>query len=93
MSLQTSFCKNCAETEVAPRAPRICRSIESFILITASDTLTLVLDGDERVVMKPGDVVVQRGTIHAWVNETDEWARMYFVLLRKLFPREALLGC
>ncbi|GJE89078.1 cupin domain-containing protein [Phanerochaete sordida] len=54
-------------------------SLDYGILI--SGTLTLVLDDGKRVVMKPGDVVVQRGTIHAWVNETDEWARMYFVLL------------
>ena len=50
------FCKNCAETEVAPRAPRICKSIESFIPITASDTLTLVLDALSTLLL------VQRGT-------------------------------
>ncbi|KIP03840.1 hypothetical protein PHLGIDRAFT_31632 [Phlebiopsis gigantea 11061_1 CR5-6] len=50
------FCKNCAETEVVPRAPRICKSIESFIPITASDTLTLVLDALSTLLL------VQRGT-------------------------------
>ena len=47
-----------------------------------SGSLVLVLDDNKRVLMKPGDVIVQRGTIHAWVNETDEWTRMYFVLIR-----------
>src|SRR6478736_6215624 len=28
----------------------------------------LELDDGERVSLKPGDVVVQRGTMHAWVN-------------------------
>lgn len=38
------------------------------------------LDGDERVDMKAGDVCVQRGTIHGWVNYSDKPARLYFVL-------------
>lgn len=38
------------------------------------------LDNDEVVHMKPGDVCVQRGTIHGWTNKTDKPARMYFVL-------------
>jgi quercetin dioxygenase-like cupin family protein len=24
---------------------------------------------------------VQRGTVHAWENETDEWVRMFVVLV------------
>ena len=39
-----SFCKNCSDSEVFPRASRICKSIEGFIPVTSSDTLTLVLD-------------------------------------------------
>lgn len=50
------FCKNCAETEVTPRVPRICKSIEGFIPITASDTLTLVLDALSALLL------AQRGT-------------------------------
>lgn len=38
------FCKNCSDSEVFPRASRICKSIEGFIPVTSSDTLTLVLD-------------------------------------------------
>ncbi|EKM52481.1 uncharacterized protein PHACADRAFT_211736 [Phanerochaete carnosa HHB-10118-sp] len=56
-------------------------SLDYGILISGS--LTLVLDDNKRVVMKPGDVIVQRETIHSWINETDEWTRMYFVILRK----------
>jgi hypothetical protein len=33
--------------------------------------------------MKPGDVCVQRGTIHAWINPFDKPARVYFVLTGK----------
>lgn len=31
--------------------------------------------------LQPGDVVVQRGTIHAWVNRGKATARVAFVLL------------
>lgn len=40
----------------------------------------LVLDGEE-VHLKRGDIVVQRGTNHAWSNRTEQMARMLFVLL------------
>jgi len=31
--------------------------------------------------MRPGDVLIQRGTYHAWSNRTDRIARMLFVLI------------
>jgi len=40
----------------------------------------LVLDADE-VELGPGDIVVQRGTNHAWSNRSEETVRMVFVLL------------
>ncbi|KAJ7579034.1 hypothetical protein C8J56DRAFT_1059269 [Mycena floridula] len=49
--------------------------------IVTKGQVVLVLDNDERIVLKEGDIVVQRGTIHSWRNETDEWARIYFVVL------------
>jgi quercetin dioxygenase-like cupin family protein len=36
---------------------------------------------DSTVKLKPGDVVVQRGTNHAWVNRSDKRARAAFVLI------------
>jgi len=42
--------------------------------------VTCVLD-DGDTVLRPGDVLVQRGTQHAWVNRTDRPARMLFVLV------------
>ena len=42
--------------------------------------ITLIVDaGETRLV--PGDVVVQRGTNHAWANRSGKMARMLFVLL------------
>lgn len=42
--------------------------------------LTLVLDTGE-VALKPGSVVVQRGTNHAWANRSNRPCRMLFVLV------------
>lgn len=41
----------------------------------------LLLDSGERRTMKRGDVAVQRGTMHQWINPSKtEWTRMLFVL-------------
>lgn len=48
--------------------------------IVISGEIVLLLDEDE-VVLRPGDVVVQRGTIHAWANRSDEICRMAFILV------------
>ena len=42
--------------------------------------MTLVLD-DSEVLLKPGSVVVQRGTTHAWANRSGKLCRMLFVLV------------
>jgi quercetin dioxygenase-like cupin family protein len=43
--------------------------------------VTLELEEGERIVLKEGDTVVQRGTMHTWRNETNEWAKVFFVML------------
>jgi mannose-6-phosphate isomerase-like protein (cupin superfamily) len=40
----------------------------------------LLLDDDE-LLLKAGDVVVQRGTSHSWANRSDKPCRMAFVLI------------
>ncbi|WP_043310438.1 cupin domain-containing protein [Pseudomonas sp. ML96] len=49
----------------------------------------LVLDGEE-VHLKRGDIVVQRGTNHAWSNRTEAMARMVFILLDGRYAPELL---
>jgi quercetin dioxygenase-like cupin family protein len=52
--------------------------------IVLSGEVWLVVDeGETR--LGPGDVVVQRGTNHAWSNRTEQPARMAFVLVDGLF--------
>lgn len=49
--------------------------------IMVAGTMVMVLDDAKEIELKSGDVVVQRGTIHAWHNRSSDWARMTFVLL------------
>ncbi len=53
-------------------------TIDYGILIAGE--LWLVLDEGE-TKLNVGDVVIQRGTNHAWSNRTNEIARMVFILL------------
>lgn len=48
--------------------------------IVIEGEMTLVLDKGE-ALLKPGSVVVQRGTNHAWANRSDKPCRMLFVLV------------
>lgn len=47
--------------------------------VVLAGEIVLVLDEDE-INLRPGDVVVQRGTIHAWANRSNQICRMLFVL-------------
>jgi quercetin dioxygenase-like cupin family protein len=48
--------------------------------IVLAGEVWLVLDEDE-IRLQPGDIVVQRGTNHAWSNRTEDMVRMAFILL------------
>ena len=48
--------------------------------IVLEGEITLVLD-DSEVTLRAGDIVVQRGTDHAWANRGDVPARVAFILV------------
>jgi hypothetical protein len=48
-------------------------------LVLAGEIWLLVDEGEVR--LGPGDIVIQRGTNHAWSNRTEEVARIAFILL------------
>ena len=48
--------------------------------VVLSDEIWLELD-DSEVHLKPGDCVVQRGSMHAWRNRSDKPCVMSFVLI------------
>lgn len=49
--------------------------------IVLEGELDMELDGGESVHLKAGDVVVQRGTNHAWLNKSDLPAKMAWILI------------
>jgi quercetin dioxygenase-like cupin family protein len=55
------------------------RSLDYGIVLAGE--IDLELDEGRIVSLNVGDVVVQRGTIHAWINRGSSPARMAFVLL------------
>ena len=55
--------------------------------IVISGEITLVLDRGE-TLLKQGDVVVQRGTNHAWANRSGKSCRMLFILVDGRFDPE-----
>src|SRR5262245_15302522 len=58
--------------------PMMHRSEEIDYGIVIEGEMTLVLD-DSEVQLKPGSVVIQRGTNHAWANRSSKPCRMVFV--------------
>ena len=55
--------------------------------IVLEGELVLVLDGGE-TRLRAGDIVVQRGTSHAWANRSGRPARMAFILIDGAFEPE-----
>jgi hypothetical protein len=55
-------------------------------IVLAGEVWLVVDDGETR--LQPGDVVVQRGTNHAWSNRTENTARMAFMLVDGAFADE-----
>jgi quercetin dioxygenase-like cupin family protein len=55
------------------------RSVDYGVVLEGQ--IEMELDDGVRVKLKAGDVVVQRGANHAWVNTSDSLARMVFVLV------------
>ena len=69
-------------TEWAPGHARFTHRTETVdYAILLSGEIDLELDGGEVVHLKPGDVVVQRGTIHTWVNRGSVPAVTAFILI------------
>jgi mannose-6-phosphate isomerase-like protein (cupin superfamily) len=63
------------------------RTLDYVVVIEGE--LVLILD-DSEVILKPGDVVVQRGTDHAWENRSGTIARAAFFHIDARFSDELL---
>lgn len=69
------------------RHPFMHRTESVDYAVVLSGEITLLLD-DQNVVLKAGDVVIQRGTNHAWSNRSDTPAMMLYVLIDGEFDGE-----
>lgn len=63
-----------------PRDPGMHRTPTIDYAVILSGEIDMLLD-DSEVHLKVGDVVVQRGTNHAWVNRADAPCQVAFILL------------
>jgi quercetin dioxygenase-like cupin family protein len=61
-------------------------------VICISGEIDMVLDDSESVTLRAGDVVIQRGTDHAWVNRGQGPCRLAVVLLDALPKREGSIS-
>jgi quercetin dioxygenase-like cupin family protein len=51
-----------------------------YALILAGE-IDMEVDNGERISLNPGDVVIQRGTNHSWINRGTTWGRIAFILI------------
>ena len=63
-----------------PRHPLMHRTLTIDYVIVMQGEIDMLLD-DSELHLKAGDVVIQQGTNHAWVNRGTEPCRIAFVLI------------
>ncbi len=73
--------------QAAGRHPFMHRTESVDYAVVLSGEITMLLD-DQDVVLREGDVVIQRGTNHAWSNRSDKPALMLYVLIDGRFDPE-----
>jgi mannose-6-phosphate isomerase-like protein (cupin superfamily) len=61
------------------------RSVDYGIVLEGE--IVMILD-DNELLLHAGDIVVQRGTDHAWENRSDQVCRMAFILIGAEFSPE-----
>ena len=63
------------------RHPAMHKTDSLDVIILVKGEVDLLLDDAEATSLKPGDVVIQRATNHAWVNHQSEAALLVAVLI------------
>jgi hypothetical protein len=69
-----------AEHRIDDKHPGMHRTETVDYAIVLEGEIVAVLD-DEETVLKTGDILIQRGTNHAWANRSGKPARICFVLI------------
>ena len=73
-----------ADSAAKPPHPLMHKTKTIDYAIVLSGEIYLVLDESE-VLLKAGDVCIQRGTNHAWSNRSSDYCRICFVLIDGTF--------
>ena len=76
-----------ATFEKTGRHPLMHRTETIDYAIVLSGQITMLLD-DSEVELKAGDILVQCGTNHAWVNRSDQPCTVVFILLDGVFDEK-----
>lgn len=63
------------------RHPMMHKTDSLDVIILIKGEIDLLLDDGEATSLKPGDVVIQRATNHAWVNHQKETALLVAILI------------
>ncbi|CAH1650854.1 MULTISPECIES: cupin domain-containing protein [unclassified Chelatococcus] len=50
-----------------------------YVCVIRGEIVAVMEDNEARLA--PGDMLVQRATVHAWKNETDDYAEMFVVMV------------
>jgi quercetin dioxygenase-like cupin family protein len=61
-------------------------------VICIEGEIDMLLDERQFITMKAGDVLIQRGTNHAWANRSNKPCRLAVVLLDALPKREGSIS-
>ncbi|OGM42010.1 hypothetical protein ABOM_009506 [Aspergillus bombycis] len=62
------------------------RSITLDYVIVGKGSVVLGLEDGSKVALSEGDVVVLQATMHGWSNTTDQWARLYGMMVPAQAP-------
>jgi mannose-6-phosphate isomerase-like protein (cupin superfamily) len=79
-TLHASLDDGAPKRGLPPRHPAMHRTRTVDYAIVMSGEIDMLLD-DSEIHLKAGDVLVQQGTNHAWVNRGSEPCRIAFVLI------------
>ena len=72
----------CRYSEIPPHYDsRMHRTKTLDFGIVIEGEIEMELDGGEWVTLRAGDVIVQRGTNHAWANKSDKTCRMFWAMV------------
>jgi quercetin dioxygenase-like cupin family protein len=61
-------------------------------VLCISGEIEMTVDGSKSVTLRTGDVLIQRGTNHAWTNRSDKPCRLAVMLLDALPKREGSIS-